>query len=89
MLAGGLGDEGVARLLGHSLIFRRGLADSRAGGFQDTVQTAQQREGQDNVFVVFGILVILDEVVSSIRCRRLLVLENSYRRAPGRLIPAV
>ena len=61
-LAGGFRQQGVAGLLGGRLVFLRRLAHRLPGGLQHAVQTAQQGEGQDHVFVILGVVVVLDQV---------------------------
>ena len=61
-LSGRLLEQRIASLLRRGLVLRGSLADGVASRFQHTIKAAQQRERQDDVLIVLGFVVVLDEV---------------------------
>ncbi len=61
-LTGGLLEERVAGFRGGLLVFLGGHTDGFTALFKHAVEAAQQREWQDHVFVILGLVVVFDQI---------------------------
>ena len=61
-LARSLLEQRVAGLFRRRLVFLGGLANGLAGRLKHAIETTQERERQDHVLVILGLVVVLDEV---------------------------
>ena len=62
VLPGGSGQQVLAHARRRGFIFFRILMHHSPGRLQHAIQAAQQGERQDHVFVILGVVVILDEI---------------------------